>query len=744
MSADYAAWNRPALLDQVLHARRDGRAEVALHVPALDDPRRTVDLQQYLESLRGVVRVRVDVHARRLRITFDPRAVDLPRLLQACAACACPARPLRRECLDVPELRAANDSLKRLAVAGLFMMQAMMFALVLYLGVIDAVNASTLALFRWLEMLAAVPVIGYAAVPFFRRAWADLRAGRAGIDVPIALAVILICAASAWNTLRGHGHIWFDSASMLVFALLLGRHLELRARCRHQSVNAAASDAMPLLATRRADNGPFETVAAMELVAGDIVRVSEGSVIPADGILKSDHARLDASHQDGESRVRTAARGDAIHAGGVALDSPIELTVTRAGSQTRMMRAHQLADGAAHQRARSDSSGVGVGRFVAGVLGLAAATGVFWLWHDPTRAFDTVVAVLVVACPCAFALAMPATLTRAMTVLSRHGVIVTRPHALAALARADHAVFDKTGTLTRAHLDANNIDTFGRMTREQALQLAGALASGSSHPLSQAIVRASRGHVTANADHVEAMAGNGLRGQFRGRTVTLGRAGFANPGHDDDDALWLADDHGPLARFHLTEALRDNAHDTIRALRIQSIGIDLASGDHADRVAAVAHRVGIEHWQARQLPRDKYELVRRRQHDGHRVLVVGDGSNDAAALATADVSASIDGATDLARRHADILLGHDIGHLLLTRALARDAMRIVRQNRRWGLAWNIAAIPLAACGLVSPWLAALGMSFSSLVVVLNALRLGDPALAVEPPRHTSNMEGHTA
>lgn len=746
MTTDDAVWTRPALLSQVLRARHDGRTEVTLHVAALDDARRTIGLQQYLESLAGVVRVRADIHARRLRIAFDANRIDLPHLLQACTACACPARPLRHECLDASEQRAANESLKRLAVAGLFTMQAMMFALVLYLGVIDAVDAATLALFRWLEMLAATPVIGYAAVPFFRHAWADLRAARAGIDAPIALAVVMIYAASVFNTVRGAGHIWFDSAAMLVFVLLLGRHLELRARCRHQAVNHAASDAVPLLATRRNTRGQFERVAALELMPGDLVRVSEGSVVPADGILQSAHARLDASHRDGESRARAVHHGEPISAGCVVLDASIELVVTHAGSEASAMRTQRLAADAARQRARTDHASPGVGHFVAGVLGLAAATGAFWLWHDPTRAFDSVIAVLVVACPCAFALAMPATLTRAMTVLARHGIVLTRPRALAALACIDHAVIDKTGTLTRPMLDPENVEIFGRCTRAQALSLAGTLVRGSSHSVAQAIAHADpgAGPATATASNIEVSAGGGLRGRINGRPLTLGRAGFACPGRADDGATWLTDADGPLACFHLTEGLRSGARDTVRALRISNIGVHLASGDHRARVAAIASRVGVEHWLARQQPADKYRLVRDLQAAGHCVVAIGDGSNDAAALAAADVSVSLAGATDLARRHADLLLGDDLGQLILARDVAIRAMRIAGQNRRWGLTWNIVAIPLAACGLISPWLAALGMSLSSLCVVLNALRLSHPPTVIEPPRPFTPTAGPSA
>ncbi len=733
MNAQADVWSRPALLGQVIRRRHDGRAEVALRVAALAQPRRALQIEQVLHALPGVVAMSFDVVARRARVVFDDARLPLGRLVSACAAAGCEAQPLHRDSLEDAGREALHASLKRLVVAGIFAMQAMMFALVLYLGAIDPLDSTTAHLFRWLGLLSAIPVVGYAAWPFYRDALAGRRARRAGIDIPIALAIVLIFGASMVNALRGSGEVYFDSISMFVFVLLLGRHLELRAGARHRAEGASTADALPLLARRRRDDGSLETVAAVEIEPGDRVQVPEGTAAPCDGVLESDRARTDESHWTGESRARVHRRGDAIAAGSVTLDGPLELRAERAVAASGVALLERLA--ASAQRARDlagDGDAPAARRFVWRVLALVAATAAFWLWRDPARAFDAAVAVLVVACPCAFGLAAPAALTRTLSLLARRGVLVSRPAALRALATATHALIDKTGTLTEPALDAADVETFGALQADEAARLAVALARESSHPVARALVRARSPDGVPLADTVEVVAGGGVRGVVAGRHLRLGHAAFADA-ERDDDALWLVDDAGPLARFTIVERVRADAHACVEALRGQGIEPALVSGDAPERVAATAARLGIGRWWARQSPADKLERVRAEQAQGRVVLAVGDGGNDAAALAAADVSATPGEAVDLARARADVLLPGGLAALPWARALSLQAMRIMTQNRRWSLVWNLGAVPFAALGFVPPWLAALGMAASSLLVVLNSLRIRAARPRGEPP-----------
>jgi Cu2+-exporting ATPase len=731
MNAPREVWTRPALLEQVLRRRRDGGAEVALRIAGLAQPRRALQLEQALHALPGVASLRFEVAAQRARVVFDDARLSLADLLAVCARAGGNAQPVHRDSLDDSRRRALDASLKRLLVAGVFAMQAMMFALVLYVGAVNPLDATTAALFRWLGLLSAIPVVGYAAWPFYRDALAGLRARRADIDMPVTIAVVLIFGASVVNALRGSGEVYFDSISMFVFVLLLGRHLELRAQARHRALGAVATDALPLIAQRRREDGSLETVAAVELLPGERVHVPEGGAVPCDGVLESAGARIDESRWTGESRARHCRLGDTIPAGGVTLDGPLELRVAHALAASSWAAIERLTASVQHARELAgDADRPAVRRFVWRVLVLAAATAAFWLWRDPARAFDATVAVLVVACPCAFGLAAPAVLTRTLALLARRGVLVTLAAVLRVLARVDVALFDKTGTLTEPAVDADCVQTFRGVSTEQARCWTVALARESSHPVAKSVARVSVGEVPL-ADDVKIVAGGGVCGMVDGRPLRLGHAAFAEADRDDD-ALWLSDGKGPIARFPIVEGVREAACACVDSLRAAGVACALVSGDAPSRVRTIATRLGIDECHARQSPVDKLARVREAQAKGHVVLAVGDGGNHAPALPAAEVTATPGDAVDLARARADLLLPGGLAGLPLARALSVQAIRILAQNRRWSLVWNLGAIPFAALGFVPPWLAAIGMSLSSLAVVLNSLRVRETRALDEP------------
>ncbi len=734
----HAVWSHPQLLAQVLRPRRDGRNEVALRVDALGDARRTLALEQAIRALPGVERVAVVPAARRLRVVWDASRLSLDALVERCAALHCPAQPLPHDGAD--DIRAAelHDALKRLLVAGMCMMQVMAYALVIYIGAVDFVDFTTRGLFRWLGFLTTIPLVAYSARPFFDGAARELRARRLGINLPVALAVALVFLASAYNTLRGSGEIYFDSVNMFVFLLLAARYVELRARHHGNAQGDAAIDAAPLLAQRIAADGTLETVPALVLRAGDLAHIAEGATVPADGVLASASARLDEALLSGESHPVQRRRGEPLVAGSVLLDGPATLRVERSGAATTVARIGALAARARQARSFATASDREIARFVARVLLLTALTAIGWLLANPARAFDAALAVLVVACPCAFALTAPAAFTRALSTLARHGVLVTDSDALGRLAQVDTALFDKTGTLGVPRLELTAVEPLRGQTRENVLALAAALARESSHPLARALAgAASQLGPLQQAEHVEAVAGAGLRGTVAGRALRLGRADFAL-GHAlaperQRDALLLADADGAIAVFRLAERPRHDAPATLAALRGDGIAACIASGDAPERVAALAAPLGIADWRARQSPQDKLARLRELRAQGHVVLAVGDGSNDAPILAAADVSAALAGGTGLAQAQADLLLMDDrLDGLVRARGIAREVQAIVAQGRRWSLAYNLCAVPFAAFGFVPPWLAGIGMSLSSLAVVLNALRAGRDA--GEPPR----------
>jgi Cu2+-exporting ATPase len=739
-----ATWAQPQLAAQVLRNRGDGRCEVALRIGALRDARHTLELEQRITALPGVRRLAIDIAARRARVVWDARLTSLPRLLDAFAEGQCSAQPLRHDSIEDARAVQMHAALKRLLVAGMCAMQVMTYAFVMYIGAVDFVDYTTRGLFRWLSLLTTAPIVFYSARPFFAGALAELRARRLGINLPVALAVALVFAASTFSTLRGHGEIYFDSVSMFVFLLLGGRYLELRSSHRSGALGDAVMDTTPLLAQRLRADGRRDTVAAIELLAGDRVQVAEGETIPADGVLECAAVHVDEALVSGESRPVWRHPGDTVLAGSVLLTGPATLRVQHAGTHTAAARLGELA--ARVRQARDNASATDardVGRFVTRVLALTALTAIGWMLVEPTRAFAAAVAVLVVACPCAFALTTPATLTRALGALARRGVLVTNAAALDTLARVDHVWFDKTGTLTTPVFERERIELLRALDPAQAWRWAAALAQGSSHPLARALLAVGGADAPASrASDVQVTAGGGIHGTVDGRTLRLGNTAFALPGETTPlppgtaGALLLADDAGAIAAFHLDEQPRADASRTVQGLQAEGVACAIASGDSAPRVAALAERLHIGDWHAGQTPAAKLALLQATAARGGTTLAVGDGTNDAALLAGADVSAALASGTALAQAHADLLLlDGRLDGLLHARDIARQVLTIGAQSRRWALVYNLCAVPFAAFGLVPPWLAAIGMSLSSFAVVLNTTRVGRPASTTTPAVH---------
>lgn len=758
-----SAWTRTELTRHVVRDVGDGRREAIILVEGIRCAACVWLIERALGALPGVLSVQVNANARRARITWNEALCSLPQILDALMRAGYRALPLDAAALDDARRRESRAALKRLIVAGFGAMQAMMYASALYLGAFDGVDTSTRDLFRWLGLLVATPVVFYSARPFFSGAIRTLRGRRLGIDVPVALAIALIYGASIVEAFRGGAEVYFDSVSMFVFFLLVGRYLEMQARHRAGDLTDALARLTPMFADRIRADGTLERVGVMELSPGDQVHVAEGSVVPADGVLVSDRCRVDEALLSGESTPVTRRRGGTLIAGSVVVEGPARLLVREVGSRTVVAGIVALVTRAATERPRLAEAGErAAAGFVARVMALAALTFAVWSFVDASRAFTATLAVLVVSCPCAFALAVPAAMTRALGALARRGILVARPDAIEKLANATHVVFDKTGTLTDPQLAVERVDTFAGIDRSGALRLAAALARGSRHPVARAIAAcATTEDSPANTDSepviasgatvepddappvvesVHAEAGGGLEGVVDGRRLRLGHVEFACRGTSAvagqasqlANAVVLADESGPLAAFHLSERLRPDAGSALDALRAQALQLEIASGDAPDRVAAIASRLDVDRWRARLTPADKLARLRELRASGARVVAVGDGINDAPVLAGADVAVAMASGAELAQASSDIVLtGERLSALAEARSLARQTLAILRQNQRWALTYNLCVVPLAALGFVPPWLAALGMSLSSLVVVLNALRIGHETERVE-------------
>ncbi len=728
-AVDHAVWQRADLQRHVVRALAADRHEVPLLIDGVRCAGCVWLIERALLQVAGVRQVSVNAVSRRARVVFDPRRTELSCLLGVLTQAGYRPMPLDAVALDDARREESRDALKRLLVAGFGMMQAMMFGMALWLGAFEDMGPTTRDLFRWFGFLVATPVVLYSAEPFFVGAKRALAARQLGMDVPVALAVALIYGVSLVEVLLGGAEVYFESVSMFVFFLLIGRYLEMRARHRAVDSSDALARLTPAFADRRLPDGRLQRVATIELRPDDRVLVAEGAHVPADGVLLSAKAMLDESLVSGESTAQAKHCGDGLIGGSVVVAGPLELRVTHVGADTFLSQMAALALRAQTARPRLARAGErATTQFVARVLVLTLATALGWLWFDPSRALSASLAVLVVSCPCAFALAVPAAITRALGVLARHGVLVVKPDALDTLAKVDVAVFDKTGTLTQPSA-LGTLRTADGIAHRDALAWASALARHSRHPVAQAIVRAGEGAELPafQLDDVKSIPGLGMEGVMDGRRLRLGRADFALGAESADDraATVLSADGVFVACFEADERLRDDARACAEALAVEAIQVAILSGDAPARVARAAEQLGIHHALARQLPEDKLLRIRQWQSEGHCVLAVGDGSNDVPVLAGADVSVALSSGTELAQANADVVLCS--GRLLAlpqARVIARQSAHILRQNQVWALVYNLGAIPAAALGFVPPWLAAIGMSASSLFVVLNALRIG--------------------
>ena len=724
-----AVFLRPELSRHLVHALADGSSEAIVLIDGMHCTACCWLIERTLGRLPGVVELSVNAGARRARIVFDAKVLALARIVDALGRVGYRALPLDRDALDDTRRRETRAAQKRLAVAGFGAMQAMMYASALWFGAFDGVDAATRDFFRWLTLLATTPVVFYSAAPFFTGAARLVSARRLGMDVPVALAVGLIFAGSVIEIFTGGPDVWFESASMFVFFLCVGRYLEMRARHHAGDLSDALARLTPVFADRVEADGTLLRVGAFELVPGDRVVVAEGGSVPADGVLETEHCRLDEALLCGESTPLQKRRGEALCAGSIVAGTPATMRVTRVGADTVVAGIVALTTRAASSKPRLTRAGErAAAGFVARVLVLAICTALAWALVDPSRALAATVAVLVVACPCAFALAAPAAVTRALAVLTGRGVLVVRPDALEDLASVTHVLFDKTGTLTEPAIAHDRTITRQGVACDAALAIAAALAQGTRHPLARALVADAPTTLPA-VEARESVAGRGIGGVVGARRYRLGRADYALDSEtypsDLEDAVVLADDEGVVAAFHVDERLRPGAHAAVDGLVRAGINVTIASGDTKTRVEAVAERLGVAAWRARQSPTDKLALLASLRAQGARVAVVGDGVNDAPVLAGADVAIAVGTAADAAQAASDIVIIGQLDALTEARAIARQTLSILRQNRRWALCYNTATVPLAALGLVAPWLAAIGMSASSLTVVLNALRIGN-------------------
>ena len=695
-------------------------SHVVLSLPTIHCANCIRDVEAALTATPGVHSARVNLTMKRVAIEADA-GLTAEDLIPVVTGAGFEAYELDAGALSATQTDlAGRDLLMRLAVAGFAMMNVMLLSVSVWSGA----EGPTRDMFHWVSAAITLPTIAFSGQIFFRNAWSALRAGRLNMDVPISLAVLLAVGTSLWETSLSGEHAYFAAAITLTFFLLTGRYLDHRTR----SIARSAAEELAALEVPRAwrltDAGE-EQVSVADLRSGDLLRVRPGGRMPVDGEVTDGQSELDRSLLTGETVPVYAAPGTAVSAGEVNLTGPLVVRASAVGRETSLHRMADLVAVAESGRANYTPLADKAAKLYAPgvhILSALAFLGWYLFTFDFRVALNIAAAVLIITCPCALGLAVPAVTTAASGRLFRKGLLIKDATALERLAEVDTVVFDKTGTLTAGAPEVINTDDFTRADLEIAL----ALAEGSSHPLSLALTTALRakGLAPAPVTEIAEVPGHGTQGLWQGRRVRLGRAAWVGGGRVDLTATWLAVGDGPAQVFTFTDSLRDGAEETVAALIEAGKRVVLISGDSTAAVEALAQRLGIPHWIAEALPQDKAARIKALTDEGARVLMVGDGLNDTAALAGAHVSISPATALDAARVASDIvLLGNSLAPLPEAMRLSQKATRRIRENFAIATWYNVIAVPLAIAGLCSPLIAALAMSASSITVSLNALRL---------------------
>jgi Cu2+-exporting ATPase len=730
---DLALWDREDVL--AAHARPvAGGREITLLTDGMHCAACAWLIDRALSREPGVLEISANAMTGRIRIAWDPTRTPLSAPLGRLSSLGYRPFLATGDARERARRADRNRWLLRLGAAGLGAMQAMMFAEALYLDTQHTMSLPMRDFLRWVTFLVATPVVFWAGWPFLAGCARELRLRRPGMDTLVAISVLLAYGASVVATVRGGPHVWYDAAVMFVFLLLAARMLEQRVRSHASAQVDALARARPAFAVRECGDDARETVPLVALAVGDVLRIGIGDAVPADGVLLGEEARFEESLLTGEPQAVRKHPGMAVFAGTTCHERPARVQVTAVGAATRLSQLARLVEQAqAHRPALARAADRVAGVFVVALLVAACIVYAAWRVHDPARAFDVALALLVISCPCALSLAVPAALAAANGAMARLGVLPVRADAIDRLARATDVVFDKTGTLSDGTAAITAVDVLGELDRRDVLRIAIALERDSGHPLAAAFRALQVGSETAcTAEGVAAVPGAGIEGVVDGHAWRLGHAPFACAG-DDDGALWLGDGSRALARFEVGERTRADAKGALGALREVGLDLHLCSGDAPGRVGALAATLGIDDVHARQTPEAKLARVHALQAQGRIVAMVGDGLNDAPVLAGADVSIALGEGAALAQGAADLVLtAPSLARIPDAIALARRTRAVVRQNFGWAIGYNLVALPLAAFGLVTPWLAATGMAVSSLLVTLNALRLARPARTQAP------------
>ncbi|MGB1238255.1 MAG: heavy metal translocating P-type ATPase [Pseudomonadales bacterium] len=733
IKAEFALYNSPDIQREFV-ATVEHESEATLVIEGITCAACVWLLEHHISNQPGVSEASVNMSNHRARIRWDDSQVQLSQLLTEIYQIGYTAHPYRADVEEQLLIKERKRALRRLGVAAIGMMQIGTLAIALYAGAFSSIDASSQFYMRWSSLILATPVVLYAALPFFQAALRDIRTRHLSMDVPVSIAIGGAYLASIWATVTQSGEIYFDSVTMFTFFLLLGRYLEMQARHRSGRAGNALLNLLPASALKVTQHQGVENetlVTVSELAANDIVLVKPGQTIPCDGIIARGGSSIDESALTGEYLPKRRLEGEPVIGGTLNVENPLYISVSHIGEQTQLSAIVRLLERAQQDKPKLAKLADTVSNyFVAFVLIASAIVSISWWIISPEHAFWVTLSVLVVTCPCALSLATPTALTAATGTLRQLGLLITRGHVLESLSSASDIVFDKTGTLTQGNLAIDNVVCLdSQCDQSQALRIAAALESHSEHPIAKAF----QTHFAESAREVNTALGEGIEGEYQGMRYRLGKASYAaqlcasaelEAPRASGHWLLLCSQHAPLAWIEISDSLRSDAAETIGALKALGLKVHMLTGDSSSAVDDVAQALGIDAIQRNASPQQKLDYIHQLQKNGAKVVMVGDGINDLPVLAGAHTSIAMGSASDLAKTHADaVLSAAQLNTLAKAVRLSRKTKRVIKQNIIWAFGYNLTAFPLAAFGLIPPYLAAVGMSASSLIVVGNAMRL---------------------
>ena len=686
-------------------------------------------IEKHLRGLPAVAEARLNLSNHRLHVRWADGQLPLSRVLSELRHIGYAAHPYQADRASEQLASENRLALRQLGVAGLLWFQAMMATMATWPEFNIDLSPELHTILRWVALFLTTPIVFYSCAPFFKGALRDLRTRHLTMDVSVSLAIGSAYIAGIWTSITGVGELYFDAVGMFALFLLAGRYLERRARERTAAATAQLVNLLPASCLRLSADGQSERILLSELRVGDQVLVHPGAILPADGKILDGQSSIDESLLTGEYLPQSRLPGDAVTAGTLNVEGALTVQVLALGQDTRLSAIVRLLDRAQAEKPRlAEIADRAAQWFLLLSLIAAAVIGLVWWELDSSRAFWIVLAMLVATCPCALSLATPTALTAATGTLHRLGLLLTRGHVLEGLNQIDTVIFDKTGTLTEGRLALRSIRPLGALDSDECLSLAAALENRSEHPIARAFGRA-----PLAAEEVHSTPGLGLQGMVGEQRLRIGQPGFvcelsgaAVPAMPDEAGQWLllGNHQGPLAWFVLDDRLRSDAPALLAACKARGWRTLLLSGDSSPMVASVAAELGIDEARGGLRPDDKLQVLQQLHKEGRKVLMLGDGVNDVPVLAAADISVAMGSATDLAKTSADaVLLSNRLDALVQAFSLARRTRRVIIENLLWAGLYNGLMLPFAALGWITPVWAAVGMSISSLTVVLNALRL---------------------